>query len=170
MIGDQHTIRCLIEEFLQCNDIILANNEKLVVSHQRREEIQHSIAIFGDYPLADKTPNSSDNLKVHWTTFGSGPTVRSDEVEMNGRKVSKVFAECQQINANTRAVDMEAAGFYRAASHHSSNINYLVVKGISNHADSEKDDSFEEFGMQLASSYILRVIQCCAEEPTWWRN
>jgi len=169
MIGDQHSIQCLIEEFLQSKDITLANNKELVVSHQRRVEIQHSIAIFRDYPLADKTPNSSDNLKVHWTTFGSGPTVRSDDVEMNGRKVSKVFAECQQINANTRAVDMEAAGFYQAVNDFH-NTNCLVVKGISNHADSEKDDSFKEFGMQLAASYILKVIQCCAEEPKWWKN
>jgi nucleoside phosphorylase len=95
--------------------------------------------------------------EIHVETFASGPAVRADETTVEGIKKSSAFDDAVKIDRNTLAVEMEAAAFYQAAE--TLGVPSLVVKGVSDHADSLKDDTFHAFAKQAAAAFALEVVK-----------
>jgi nucleoside phosphorylase len=89
--------------------------------------------------------------------MASGMAVHSDDP----------FAQLQRQHRKTWALDMEAASFYQALRDMPS-INGLVVKGVCDHADPFKDDTFHEFAARASAIYLLTFIQQYVTTDTRW--
>ena len=75
----------------------------------------------------------------------------------------------EKYNRDTIALDMEAATFYRtlrAVSH----IHGLVVKGVCDHADMNKKDTYHDYAAQASAVYLLSFIQEYVTEQTMPRR
>ena len=75
----------------------------------------------------------------------------------------------EKYNRNTVALNMEAATFYRAlrAIPH---IHALVVKGVCDYADMNKDDAYHDYAAQVSAVYLLSFIQEYVTEQTMPRR
>ncbi len=71
----------------------------------------------------------------------------------------------EKYNRNTVALDMEAATFYRAfrAVPH---IHALVVKGVCDYADMDKNDAYHDYAARASAVYLLTFIQEYVTEQT----
>ncbi len=62
------------------------------------------------------------------------------------------------LNRKTVALDMEAAAFYRTLRGFP-DIHALVVKGVCDYADMNKNDNYQEYAARASAIYLLRFIQ-----------
>lgn len=85
--------------------------------------------------------------KCHIASIASGNAVRSDNP----------FDEVQRPAKGAVAIDMEGAAFYRILE--DEKISGLLVKGVCDYADSEKDDSYHQYASEVSAAYILCFIQ-----------
>ena len=80
--------------------------------------------------------------------------------------VEKVITDPQWLTVVKRrvqrklvAVENEATGVYFTASQiHPSKTRYITIKGISDFADSEKDDSWHEYAADAAAAYVIDAV------------
>ena len=80
--------------------------------------------------------------------MASGSAVRSDNP----------FGEIRIPKRNTIAIDMEGATFYRVVSEFPG-IQSLLVKGVSDYADSDKDDTYHKYAASVSAVYMLSFIK-----------
>jgi nucleoside phosphorylase len=81
-------------------------------------------------------------------TMASGSMVRSDHP----------FKHVQRPVRTAWALEMEGYAFYRAVADHP-RIRSLVVKGVCDYADSEKDDSYHEYASEVSAIYMGEFIR-----------
>src|SRR5579883_57697 len=85
---------------------------------------------------------------LHIAPLASGNTVRADDP----------FDQIRIPVRGTVAIDMEGAAFYRTvADFH--DLHALLVKGVSDYADSDKDDSYHAYAASAAAIYMLNFIK-----------
>jgi len=96
-----------------------------------------------DFPFKDPLAP-----KRHIVPMASGSAVRSDDP----------FKEIRTPVRGTIALDMEGATFYRTVVEFPGT-RALLVKGVSDYADPDKDDSYHEYAAAVSSAYILSFIQ-----------
>ncbi|HLG64607.1 MAG TPA: hypothetical protein VKY19_21895 [Ktedonosporobacter sp.] len=117
------------------------------------------------YLTAERTLNNKDHIRnlrykdpfpfidppspaCHIAPMASGSAVRSDNP----------FTHIQVPARNTIAIDMEGAAFYRAVADHPG-IHSLLVKGVCDYADSDKDDSYHRYAATLSAIYMVTFIK-----------
>ena len=99
--------------------------------------------------LQERTHRLDEHLpQVHIAPIASGHTVRGDNP----------FEEICVLVRNAAAIDMEAVAFYRTVAAFPS-IRALLVKGVSDYADGEKNDSYHDYASAVSAAYMLRFIQ-----------
>jgi nucleoside phosphorylase len=131
--------RSIVRELRKGPDAYLTS-ERMLKDQSRVYELRYGDEIF---PFKDpKQPN------VHIAPIASGSAVRSDDP----------FKEIRVPVRGTLAVDMEGATFYRTLAEFS-NIHFLLVKGVSDYADSDKDDSYRQYASRVAALYMLSFIR-----------
>lgn len=81
-------------------------------------------------------------------TMASSNAVRSDNP----------FKEAQNPLRKTLAFDMEGAAFYEVATHFPP-VQALVVKGVSDYGDKDKDDSYHNYASAISALYLLSLIR-----------
>lgn len=84
----------------------------------------------------------------HIAPVASGSSVRGDDP----------FADIQKAVRDTLAIDMEAAAFYRTVADFPA-MQALLVKGVSDYADSDKDDAYHKYAAEVSAIYILDFIK-----------
>jgi nucleoside phosphorylase len=84
----------------------------------------------------------------HLKAMASGSAVRADHP----------FAEVQVPVRGTVAIDMEGAAFGLVMSRYPT-VRWLVVKGVCDYADQEKDDTYHEYAAQASALYALSFIR-----------
>lgn len=87
--------------------------------------------------------------KLFIATMASGNAVHANDP----------FAEIQRPVRTAVAIDMESAVFYRVVTEEVKDIRSLVVKGVCDYADSEKDDSYHTYAAEVSALYLLSFIQ-----------
>jgi nucleoside phosphorylase len=97
-----------------------------------------------EFPFVD--PKES---RLYPEAMASGSAVRSDDP----------FDEVQIPVRGAVAIDMESATFYRVVAEEFPGTHSLVVKGVCDYADSDKDDSYHLYASQASAAYLLRFIQ-----------
>ncbi|HVB24389.1 MAG TPA: TIR domain-containing protein [Ktedonobacteraceae bacterium] len=96
-----------------------------------------------DFPFKDPlTP------RRHLVPMASGSAVRSD----------RPFEEIRTPVRGAIALDMEGATFYRTVVEFP-DTRSLLVKGVSDYADPDKDDSYHQYAAAVSSDYILCFIR-----------
>jgi len=80
--------------------------------------------------------------------MASGNAVRRDDP----------FQEIQAPVRGAIAIDMEGAAFGRVMSSYPT-IPWLIVKGVSDYADADKDDSYHDYAMHASALYALSFLQ-----------
>ncbi len=90
---------------------------------------------------------AEDEPYVHVGTIGSASTLLKDEIFRNDLNTSH----------GTVAYEMEGAGLAVAAA--ASGIRYLMVRGICDYADDEKDDAWQTYASVAAASFALSVLE-----------
>jgi nucleoside phosphorylase len=95
-----------------------------------------------DFPYKDpKLP------RRYIVPMASGSAVRSDNP----------FEDIRTPVRGTIAIDMEGATFYRTVMEFPGTRS-LLVKGVSDYADPDKDDSYHQYAAAASSAYMLRFI------------
>ncbi len=95
------------------------------------------------FPFRDPT-----KPKVHVAAMASGGMVRSD----------RPFERVQRPVRTAWAVEMEGYAFYRAVADFS-RTRSLVVKGVCDYADPEKDDSYHAYASDLSAIYLAEFVR-----------
>lgn len=106
-------------------------------------------------PPAEGQPFPQDHL----APLASGNAVRSDSP----------FQEIQFPAYKTVAIDMEGAAFYRAVAEFPG-ISALLVKGVCDYADQEKNDLYHDYAASVSATYLLCFIQEYVTEETMPRK
>jgi hypothetical protein len=97
----------------------------------------------GVFPFMDPP-----ETQCHIRPMASGSAVRSDNP----------FKDIQVPVRGTVAIDMEGAAFCEVLSRFSQ-VRWLVVKGVSDYADTDKDDTFHQYASRASAAYALRFLQ-----------
>lgn len=87
-------------------------------------------------------------LELHIAPMASGNAVRSD----------RPFKDVQVPVRSAIAIDMEGAAFYRTTEEFP-HICSLLVKGICDYADKDKDDTYHHYASEVSAVYVLCFIQ-----------
>lgn len=107
-------------------------------------KIRRFIRIFDQWKLVAPSPEPV----CHMGAIASGSAVRSDSP----------FDEAWFSGKDTLAIDMEGAAFYRTVEDFPG-MPALLVKGVSDYADGNKDDSFHWHASAVSAVYMLAFIQ-----------
>ena len=112
----------------------------------------------GEFPNFDSANNSySSNFKVFFGPIGSGEAVIGD-------KLSAIKKWLLDFTDKTMAVEMEAGGFAHASyeadlSNDKLEIGNLIIRGISDHADHDKDDKWREPAAENAAIVLSKILK-----------
>jgi nucleoside phosphorylase len=85
---------------------------------------------------------------VHIASMASGSTVRADNP----------FKEIRVPVRGTRAVEMEGAAFYRTLKEFG-DTQYLLVKGVCDYADKDKDDTYHDYAGRISALYMFAFLK-----------
>ncbi len=99
-------------------------------------------------PVGPQVAGEMQPPKLHTAPVASGHTVRGDNP----------FEEICLFVRTTVAIDMEAVTFYRTAAGFPG-VRSLFVKGVSDYADGEKNDSYHDYASAVSAVYIIHFIQ-----------
>jgi len=101
------------------------------------------------YPPARRQTTGEVHLpELHIAPVASGHTVRGDNP----------FEEISMLGRNTAAIDMEATSFYRTVAEFPG-MRALLVKGVSDYADGQKNDTYHDYASAVSAAYMVRFIQ-----------
>lgn len=117
----------------------------LSLAKERAESIQ--IQVPGQFK--EKIQPHPEALKVHFGTILSGSKVVAD-----GRVISELTATWTQAVG----LEMEAGGGAAAAHNSPSRPTFIIIKGVSDKADSKKDDSYRSFSAYVAVDFVLGLL------------
>ncbi|KAI0156923.1 nucleoside phosphorylase domain-containing protein [Xylariaceae sp. FL1272] len=93
---------------------------------------------------AIKRPDREDmGSMVHYGLIASGDRVMRSAIKRN--------SEVQNLGDNILCFEMEAAGL-------STNLPYLVIRGIADYADSHKNDAWQHYAAAAAAAYTKEVL------------
>lgn len=119
-------------------DTYLTSDRKLNNPERVRELRYERIFPFKDAPQPT----------VHIAPVASGSAVRADNP----------FEAIQNSVRGTRAVEMEGAAFYRTLKEFGS-IQYLLVKGVCDYGDADKDDSYHDYASRISALYLFAFLR-----------
>ncbi len=131
--------RRIIHELQQEPDPLLTP----ALALRERSRIEH--LRFGLHPFPYIDPKEA---RCHIKPMASGSAVRSDNP----------FKDIQVPVRGTVAVEMEGAAFGRVMAS-IPGLRWLVVKGVSDYADSDKDDSYHQYASAASALYLLCFLQ-----------
>jgi nucleoside phosphorylase len=101
--------------------------------------------------------------RCHVSPLASGSAVRSDDP----------FEDIQIPVRGAVAIDMEGAAFGRVMQHFSA-IEWLIVKGVSDYANQDKDDSYHTYAATVSATYMLCFIEAYVTQERFpashWRQ
>ena len=124
------------------------------LTYQLDANILQFLGIFDDWmPLVAglETPQPMLDQRqtvCHIKAMASGSAVRAD----------RPFQEVQAPVHDTVAIDMEGAAFGLVMSRYPLT-RWLIVKGVCDFADQEKNDSYHDYAARASASYALRFLQ-----------
>ena len=112
------------------------------------QQWQATVAGIARPPARGQTIRGTPLPELHIAPIASGYTVRGDNP----------FEEICALVRNTAAIDIEATTFYRAVAEFPG-IRALLVKGVSDYADGEKNDAYHDYASAISAAYMARFIQ-----------
>jgi nucleoside phosphorylase len=114
--------------------------ERALINPARVQELRYGRE---EFPFKDP-PRPA----CHIQSMASGSAVRADHP----------FNSIQIPVRGTVTIDMEGATFYRTLANFPA-IHALLVKGVSDYADGDKDDTYHRYAASVSAAYILSFIK-----------
>ena len=99
-----------------------------------------------------------DRPRRYIAPMASGSAVRSDNP----------FEEIRILKRNTISIAMEGTTFYRVVSEFPGRRS-LLVKGVSDYADSDKDDTYHKYAASVSAVYMLSLSRSMSNQ-SGYRN
>lgn len=130
--------RGIVADLQRCQTPLLTESRTL------RDPMAIKELAWGEEEFPFKDPKAPER---HVRAMGSGSAVRGDDP----------FSEVRLPVRKTVAIDMESAAFFRAAEDYPG-LRSLLVKGVADYADDDKDDSFHAYAAVLSGLYALSFI------------
>ncbi len=124
------------------------------MTYQLDANILQFLGLFDEWkPLVarlERPPSSHEQRTVacHLKAMASGSAVRAD----------RPFADVQAPVRGTVAIDMEGAAFGLVMSRHPL-IRWLIVKGVCDYADQNKNDVYHDYAARASALYALSFIR-----------
>jgi nucleoside phosphorylase len=103
-----------------------------------------SLSLTGDFPH-----NDPEELRAYSSTMAQTSYVST----------SRPFSNLKIPVRDTLAVEMEGDAFYESLRNYPDTFWRLVVKGVCDYADQEKDDSYHEYAGQAAAAFVFSFIK-----------
>lgn len=125
---------------------VLADNNLLNIAGQLAED-REELKKINDH-MASKHLQSERDIKVHVAATACGPYVVAS---------SDVINEIKGLDRKFKALDMEGYGLYYASYYCKKAA--LWIKGISDYADEQKDDSYHERAAYGSAYFLYRLIK-----------
>ena len=100
-----------------------------------------------------KRPGDSTGNEVAQVYFGpiaSGEKVITDEKRASGLK---------QLHSKILAIDMESHGVGEAAARSKNRPRFIAIRGISDYADSNKNDDWQEYAADSAAAFAVELLR-----------
>jgi nucleoside phosphorylase len=111
-------------------------------------DVRESLVMGLKRPSSPSHQFSRSQVRCHIKPMASASAVRAD----------RPFEEVRVPVRGTVAIDMESAALGMVMSDHPL-IPWLVVKGVCDYADSQKDDTYHDFAARASALYALSCIQ-----------
>jgi tetratricopeptide (TPR) repeat protein/nucleoside phosphorylase len=131
--------RRIVHELQQGPDPLLTPSLTL----QEKSRVEQMRYGLDPFPYTDPR-----EVRCHIKPMASGSAVRSDNP----------FKDIQVPVRGTVAIDMEGAAFCRTMASFPG-IRWLVVKGVSDYADRDKDDSYHPYASSASARYLLCFLK-----------
>ncbi len=96
----------------------------------------------------DDGPLDDAPLRAHIGPMATGKAVRRD---------AAVWQQVRGAQRKTLAVEMESTAIGAVAATHK--LDFLAVKGVSDHADAAKDDRFHPFAARASAAFLLAFLR-----------
>jgi nucleoside phosphorylase/FixJ family two-component response regulator len=115
-----------------------------------------------DGPWRNQIPAARPDRK------GRGRSSAHVGVVLSGNKViadEKTAGALSSVWSRSTAVEMEAAGIAAALYTVSSDIGFLMVKGICDKADSSKNDVWQPYAAAASAAFVATMIQSISKKP-----
>ena len=103
-----------------------------------------------------KRPGDSTSNEVPQVYFGpiaSGEKVIADE---------KRASELKQLHSKILAIDMESHGVGEAAARSKNRPRFIAIRGISDYADNNKNDDWQEYAADSAAAFAVGLLRSIA--------
>jgi nucleoside phosphorylase len=97
-----------------------------------------------------KAGKPATELTVHVGPMASGAAVVAD---------NKIVEDIEQHKRSLLAVDMESYGLARAVTSAIISPHFMIVKGVQDFADPEKNDNFREYAALVSAVWLYEFIQ-----------
>jgi nucleoside phosphorylase len=133
---DSHAFLC---DLPQNTSRIYLNEERKLQDPMMVRDLHYKV----DFPFKD-----APKPEVYIKPMASGSTVRADNP----------FAAIRVPVRGTLAIEMEGAAFYRTLKDFG-NTQYLVVKGVCDYADKDKDDSYHKYAGKISALYLFAFLR-----------
>eukprot|EP00053_Salpingoeca_punica_P003655 m.44467 g.44467 ORF g.44467 m.44467 type:complete len:1327 (+) comp12331_c0_seq1:44-4024(+) len=111
-----------------------------------RNYVKAKIAGVGKWPTPDP-----EIPRFHRGEVAVASGVRSD--------MPRVWHELELHLRKTIGVEMEGVGLYSAAYNSLHNCNFVMVKTVQDYADDAKDDTYRQYGCELAAAWVVAFIK-----------
>jgi nucleoside phosphorylase len=128
---------------------------------QMFQDWQAAVASIARPLIGPQVARERRSSKLHIAPVASVHTVRGDNP----------FEEICLFVRTTAALDMEAVTFYRTLAG-SPGVRSVFVKGVSDYADGEKNDSYHDYASAVSAAYILSFVQeyLTSDRISEWRT
>jgi nucleoside phosphorylase len=161
--GDRRKVK--LGDLVVAESAFAYDTGKIVIGKESQPQLLHDMDVWHPYPdvlhfgrmfhqwkpaIANiRHPHSQHRQsELYIAPMSSANTVRGDNP----------FDEIRMLVRNAIAIDMEAAAFYRTVAEFPG-VRSLLVKGVSDYADGEKDDSYHEYAAAAAAAYIVSFVR-----------
>ncbi|MBV9258495.1 MAG: hypothetical protein JO215_10795 [Ktedonobacteraceae bacterium] len=131
--------RMVLQELRKGDSDAYLTRERTLKDPARVRDLRYEVV----FPFKD-----APQPTVHIAPMASGSTVRADNP----------FNEIRIPVRGTLAVEMEGAAFYRTLQEFGGT-QYLVVKGVCDYADKDKDDSYHNYAGRISALYLLAFLR-----------
>lgn len=96
----------------------------------------------------DGGPEADGPLRAHIGVMATGSAVQSDP---------SAWQQVEALQRDTIAIEMESTAIGAIA--HAARRDFLAIKGVSDHADGDKDDRFHSFASRTAAAFLLAFVR-----------
>jgi 5'-methylthioadenosine/S-adenosylhomocysteine nucleosidase len=148
---------------ISLSDVIVSTTilyyEGAKIKSGRKETRPQSIQ--ADRVVLTKLQNfSAQNRKPYQIKFG--PFAAGEKVIADSNEIEKL----RKFEPKLLGVEMESFGVALAANEDILRPRFIAIRGVSDHADEEKDDSFREKALQNAADFIYSFLLADATLPS----